>query len=98
MFALVVRFELVPELAAEFDSLMAETVSAIRFSEPGTVSYVCCKVNDSEFSRVFMEIYDSQQAFEAHEQASETVRFLRLRKTMIASRRVEFLQPYEWKL
>ena len=98
MFALVVRFELVPERASEFDTLVAETVSAIRASEPGTVSYVCCKVTDSEYSRIFMEVYESQQAFDDHEKSPGTVRFLARRKPLIAGRRVELLQPYDWKL
>jgi quinol monooxygenase YgiN len=98
VFALVVRFEIYPDAVDAFDRLMAETVPAIRADEAGTQVYVCCRVADAPASRLFMEIYADRAAFEAHERTPATMRFLAERTSMIASQRVEFLTPYEWKI
>ena len=98
MFALVVRFALFPEQARAFDALMSRTVAGIRADEPGTLVYVCCTVEDAPHARLFMEVYADRAAFELHERTPATMRFLTDRTTMIASSRVEFLTPYEYKL
>jgi quinol monooxygenase YgiN len=98
MFALVVRFDLHPAHAAAFDALMARTLPAIRADEPGTLLYVCCRIEDAPDARLFMEIYTDREAFAQHEQTPATARFLAKRTSMIAATRVEFLTPYEYKL
>lgn len=98
MFALVVRFQLQPGRGPDFDALMARTVPAIRTAEAGTLVYVCCRIDGAPDARLFMEIYADRAAFEQHERTPATLRFLSERTSMIAASRVEFLEPYEWKL
>ena len=98
MFALVVRFDLHPGQGADFDALMSRTVAGIRAAEPGTLVYVCCRVEGASDARIFMEVYADRAAFEQHERTPATVRFLAERTNMIAATRVEFLAPYEYKL
>jgi quinol monooxygenase YgiN len=98
VFALVVRFDLVPGQAEAFDALMERTLPAIRSAEPGTLVYVCCRVDSAPDARIFFELYADRAAFEAHERMPVTRRFLSERTSMIATTHVEFLAPYEWKL
>lgn len=92
MFALVVRFDLLDEQAAEaFDRLVAETVAEIRAKEPGTVVYAVHSVADAPLSRVFYELYESRDAFEEHERQPHTRRFLDARDQYLRGSRVEFL-------
>jgi quinol monooxygenase YgiN len=98
MFALVVRFDLHAGCGAAFDELMARTVPAIRAAEPGTLIYVCCRIDGEPDARMFMEIYADRAAFERHERTPATMRFLTERTSLIATSRVEFLTPYEYKL
>ncbi|MGD0475269.1 MAG: antibiotic biosynthesis monooxygenase [Candidatus Velthaea sp.] len=98
MFALVVRFDLQAGQGAAFDELMARTLPAIRSDEPGTLVYVCCRIEGAPDARLFMEIYADRTAFEQHERTPATVRFLDERTGLIAASRVEFLTPYIFKL
>jgi quinol monooxygenase YgiN len=98
MFALAVRFDLHPGHGEAFDQLMARTLPDIRAAEPGTLVYVCCRVDGAPDARLFMEIYADRAAFEEHERTPATMRFLRERTSLIAATRVEFLTPYEYKL
>jgi quinol monooxygenase YgiN len=98
VFALVVRFELHPGRGEAFDALMARTLPGIRAEEPGTLLYVCCRIDDAPDARLFMEVYADRAAFEQHERTPATMRFLAERTELIASSRVEFLVPYEFKL
>jgi quinol monooxygenase YgiN len=98
MFALVVRFELNPGQGSAFDELMARTLAGIRADEPGTLVYVCCRIDGAPLARLFMEVYADRAAFEQHERTPATMRFLTERTPLIASSRVEFLTPYEYKL
>jgi quinol monooxygenase YgiN len=98
MFALVVRFDLHAGCGEAFDELMARTVPAIRADEPGTLVYVCCRIEGAPDARLFMEIYADRAAFEQHERTPATMRFLNERTSLIATSRVEFLSPYEYKL
>lgn len=94
MFALVVRFYLRDEEAAQgFDALVAETGPKIKASEPGTLIYAVHKVKDAPLSRVFYELYESREAFDAHEQQEHTKRFLAEREQYLTGTRVEFLEP-----
>src|SRR5437588_7699689 len=94
MFALVVRFYLRDEGATQgFDTLVAETASKIKENEPGTLIYTVHKVKDAPLSRVFYELYESREAFDAHEQQEHTKRFLAEREQYLTGTRVEFLEP-----
>jgi quinol monooxygenase YgiN len=92
MFALVVRFYLRDEVAAEgFDALVAETAPLIRDAEPGTLIYAVHRVKDAPLSRVFYELYASREAFDQHESNDHTKRFLAEREQYLTGVRVEFL-------
>lgn len=93
MFALVVRFYLRNEEAAkDFDKLVEETAVRIQDNEPGTVIYAVHKVKDASLSRIFYELYESREAFDAHEQQVHTRRFLDERGQYLTGVRVEFLE------
>ena len=93
MFALVVRFYLRDEEAAKsFDRLVEETAGKIR-DEAGTLIYAIHKVKDAPLSRIFYELYESREAFDAHEQQEHTKRFLNERDQYLTGARVEFLEP-----
>ena len=92
MFGLVVRFELHDETSASaFDALVAATVEQIVASEPGTLIYAVHQVDGASLSRVFYELYENREAFDAHENQAHTRRFLAEREQYLASHRVEFL-------
>ena len=94
MFALVVRFYLRDEDAAKgFDKLVEETAVKIQDREPGTRIYAVHKVKDAPLSRIFYEVYESREAFDAHEQQEHTRRFLDERGQYLTGARVEFLEP-----
>lgn len=94
MFALVVRFYLRDEEAAKgFDNLVEETAAKIRESESGTLIYAIHKVKDAPLSRIFYELYESREAFDAHELQEHTKRFLDERDQYLTGARVEFLEP-----
>lgn len=94
MFGIIVRFDLVDEVAAgAFDALVATTSDSIKSSEPGTLLYAINKVDNAPLSRVFYEVYVDQAAFEAHETTPHVKHFLAEREKYIAALRVEFLTP-----
>nr|CEL23342.1 hypothetical protein [Kibdelosporangium sp. MJ126-NF4]CTQ94504.1 hypothetical protein [Kibdelosporangium sp. MJ126-NF4] len=94
MWALVVRFELNDDAAADaFDQLVLETGKGISAYEPGTLVYVTHRVEGSPLSRVFYEVYRDRDAFEEHERQPHTKRFLSERDLYVASTRVEFVTP-----
>lgn len=94
MFALVVRFYLRDENATKgFDDLVAETAPKIKSLEPGTLVYAVHRVKDAPLSRVFYELYESREAFDAHEQHEHTKKFLAEREQYLTGVRVEFLEP-----
>jgi quinol monooxygenase YgiN len=94
MFALVVRFDLLPGAEAAFDALVAEAVPAIGSGEPGTLGYVVHTVDGEPGSRVFYELYRDRAAWQAHEQYEHTARFLQdLQQHLASPPRIEFLTP-----
>lgn len=94
MYALVVRFYLRDEDAAKsFDSLVEETAAKARESEPGTLIYATHRVKDAPLSRIFYELYESREAFDAHEREEHAKRFLDERDQYLTGARVEFLEP-----
>jgi quinol monooxygenase YgiN len=84
MFALAVRFDLLPGTGREFDRLVNETLAGIRANEPGTLLYLCHEVTDTPDSRVFYELYRDAGAFEEHERQPHVRRFLTEREKFLA--------------
>ena len=92
MFGLCVRFTCKVEASAEaYDRLVAETVEAIRANEPGTLVYASHLVEGQPLQRIFYELYRDRAAFEAHEAASHTRRYLDERGKYLASTEVDWL-------
>jgi quinol monooxygenase YgiN len=91
MFALVVRFDVIPEHLEDFDALVEQTLLGIE-SEPGTLIYLSHARADNVNERVFYEAYADQEAFEAHECTEHTLRFLDQRTPYLAT------EPEVWWL
>lgn len=92
MFGLAVRFELRDTESAEaFDHLVTATLPAIREKEAGTVVYAVHRVEGDPLARVFYELYESREAFEAHEEEPHVKQFLAERGRYLRDVRVEFL-------
>jgi quinol monooxygenase YgiN len=92
MFGLCVRFTCKNEASAEaYDRLVAQTVEGIRAHEPGTVVYACHRVDGQPLQRVFYELYQDEAAFEAHEAAPHTRRYLAEREQYLAATEVDRL-------
>lgn len=88
----MVRFDLAPGTARDFDQLTGETVELVRSREPGTLIYACHEVGEEPSSRVFYELYRDEAAFEEHERQEHVRRFLRYREQYLAGPpRIEFL-------
>jgi len=75
-YGLIVRFEVLDGHQEDFDGLTAETVAAIRVSEPGTMVYMVHREVVWPGNRVFYELYRDEAAFEAHEAMPHIRRFL----------------------
>jgi len=91
MFALCVRHELLPESVSAFDRLAEQTVASIRAHEPGTLVYVVGAPKDDPNSRVFLEIYRDEEAFDRHNSQPYVRLFLAAREPMLRAIRVDFL-------
>ncbi len=92
MFGLCVRFTCRDEASAEaYDRLVAETIKGIRAGEPGTVVYTAHTVAGQPLQRIFYELYRDRAAFEAHEAAPHTRRYLAERERYLASTEVDWL-------
>jgi quinol monooxygenase YgiN len=92
MLALSVRFTLKDQAAAEaYDRLAAETITGIRDSEPGTIVYAVHTVDGRPLQRIHYELYRDQAAFDAHEAAPHTRRYLTERKEYLAATEVDWL-------
>ena len=92
MFGLCVRFTCKDEASAEaYDRLVAETIDAIKIDEPGTLVYASHLVDGQPLQRIFYELYKDKAAFEAHEAAPHTRRYLDQRDQYLASTEVDWL-------
>ena len=92
MFGLCVRFTCKDQASAEaYDQLVAETVEGIKASEPGTLVYACHLVEGQPRQRIFYELYRDRAAFEAHEAAPHTRRYLEQRDQYLAGTEVDWL-------
>src|SRR5262249_15442059 len=80
------------EASAEaYDRLVAETIDAIKIDEPGTLVYASHLVDGQPLERIFYELYKDKAAFEAHEAAPHTRRYLEQRGQYLASTEVDWL-------
>jgi quinol monooxygenase YgiN len=92
MFGLFVRFTCKDQASAEaYDKLVAETIKAIKANEPGTLVYASHLVDGEPLQRIFYELYKDKAAFEAHEAAPHTRRYLDQRGQYLASTEVDWL-------
>src|SRR5215467_6896658 len=92
MYGLCVRFTCKDEASAEaYDRLVAETIEAIKADEPGTLVYASHLVQGQPLQRIFYELYRDKAAFEAHEAAPHTRRYLAERGRYLASTEVDWL-------
>ena len=92
MFGLSVRFTCKDQASAEaYDRLVAETIEGIRANEPGTLVYAAHTVEGEPLQRIFYELYRDKAAFEAHEAAPHTRRYLDQRGQYLASTEVDWL-------
>jgi quinol monooxygenase YgiN len=92
MLGLSVRFTCKDEASAEaHDRLVAETVQSIAAHEPGTLIYAVHRVDGQPLQRVFYELYRDQAAFEAHEAAPHTRRYLAERGAYLTATEVDRL-------
>ena len=92
MFGLCVRFTCKDAASAQaYDRLVAETVEAIKANEPGTLVYATHLVDGQPLQRIFYELYRDKAAFEAHEAAPHTRRYLDERGQYLASTEVDRL-------
>ena len=89
--ALIVRFTVRRGAEARFDALVAATATGIRDHEPGTLVYACHAVQDNPRQRIFYELYRDRRAFEAHEAAPHTRRYLDQRDQYLARTEVDWL-------
>ena len=92
MFGLCVRFTCKDEASAQaYDRLVTETIEAITTGEPGTLVYASHTVDGQPLQRIFYELYRDRAAFEAHEAAPHTRRYLAERDAYLASTEVDWL-------
>ncbi len=92
MFGLSVRFTCKDQASAEaYDRLVAETIEQIKMNEPGTIVYASHTVRDEPLQRIFYELYADEAAFEAHEAAPHTARYLAERDQYLAAAEVDWL-------
>jgi quinol monooxygenase YgiN len=92
MLGLSVRFTCKDEAAAQaYDKLAAETIEGIRAHEPGTIVYAVHTVDGQPLQRIHYELYRDRAAFEAHEAAPHTRRYLAERAAYLASTEVDWL-------
>lgn len=76
MFALLVRFDVLPGHLSAFDALVGQTLAGIAAAEPGTIVYATHRRVDRPTERIFYEAYLDQDAFLAHERTPHTRHFL----------------------
>jgi quinol monooxygenase YgiN len=92
MYGLVVRFTCKDQASAEaYDRLAAETLDQIKAHEPGTIIYASHTVRDHPLQRIFYELYCDKEAFDAHEAAPHTTRYLAERGQYLAATEVDWL-------
>jgi quinol monooxygenase YgiN len=92
MLGLIARFTCRDEVCAwAYDRLAEETVAGIEAREPGTIVYAVHRVDGQPLQRLHYELYRDRAAFEAHEAAPHTRRYLAERDALLASTEVDWL-------
>ena len=92
MFGLTARFTCKDQASAQaYDRLVAETLEGIKAHEPGTLVYAVHQVQGEPLQRIFYELYRDKAAFEAHETAPHTRRYLAERDQYLAGTEVDWL-------
>ena len=92
MLGLIARFTCRDEVCARaYDRLAEETVAGIEAREPGTIVYAVHRVDGQPLQRLHYELYWDRAAFEAHEAAPHTRRYLAARDALLASAEVDWL-------
>ncbi len=91
-FGLIVRFILKPGHEELFDSSVHELISAVREHEPGVLLFACHSVEGRSGERIFYELYQDRDGFDAHGNHEHTQRFLAERDRHVADIRVDFLE------
>src|ERR1700689_4513940 len=92
MLGLIARFTCRDEVCAwAYDRLAEETVAGIEAREPGTIVYAVHRVDGQPLQRLHYELYRDRAAFEAHEAAPHTRRYLDQRGQYLASTEVDRL-------
>jgi quinol monooxygenase YgiN len=86
LFALLVEFVIRPEAMAGFLPLMLENAALSLRDEPGCRQFDVLTAPDDPNRIVLYEIYDDQQAFDAHLASDHFKRFAAATGDMIASR------------
>jgi quinol monooxygenase YgiN len=87
-----VRFTCKDDVCAwAYDRLAEELVEGVRAHEPGTVVYAVHRVEGQPLQRIHYELYRDRAAFEAHEAAPHTRRYLAERDAYLASTEVDWL-------
>jgi len=76
VYGLVVRFKLLDGHEAAFDALASKTLHSIEAEEPRTAVYLTHRLPATPGVRIFYELYDDIDAFEAHERTAHVRRFL----------------------
>ncbi|HEX3752599.1 MAG TPA: antibiotic biosynthesis monooxygenase [Streptosporangiaceae bacterium] len=98
MFGLCVRFTCKDQASAEaYDRLVAGTIEGIKAAEPGTLVYASHLVQGQPLQRIFYELYRDRAAFEAHEAAPHTRRYLAERDQYLAGAEVDWLTLQDGK-
>jgi len=92
VFALVVRFDVLPDHLDAFDALVSQTVAEIAVHEPETMVYITHLRSGRPSERVFYECYEDEEAFTTHEAQAHTRRFLAERARLLAK------EPEVWRL
>ncbi|MCX4781722.1 putative quinol monooxygenase [Streptomyces sp. NBC_01264] len=96
MFSLIARFTFTSEAAVRgFDALAVELASEVRRSEPRTLTYLVHAVADDPLVRVFYEVYQDREAFEAHQKTPHTQRFFAAYEQFTNDLQVDVLTPLE---
>ncbi|MGQ0776336.1 MAG: putative quinol monooxygenase [Pseudonocardiales bacterium] len=90
-FGLVVKFTLKPGHEDAFDKLVSDTLAGIKHREPGTLIYACHRVGDVPGERVFYELYQDREAFDAHGRQPHVRHFLAEREQHLEHAEVDFL-------
>ncbi len=92
MYGLCVRFTCQDQASAKaYDQLVAETIEAIKTDEPGTLVYASHRVESHPLQRICYELYRDKAAFDDHEAAPHTRRYLAERDQYLASIEVDWL-------